>query len=153
MAIKVAGTTADNCVDDKKVVASGLPFQVTEVALLNPAPLTVSVKPGPPAVTADGEILVSVSRDVTTNCSEAGWGCPVTLTELVPGFANKAAGTVARSWLEETNCVASPDPFHVTVVPAPKLEGARNPDPFTVSVNAGLPNGAELGDRLVKVSG
>jgi len=49
-----------SCVADTKVVASGLPFHVTEVALVNPVPFNVRVKAGPLTETVEGEMLVNV---------------------------------------------------------------------------------------------
>ena len=149
--MRAAGTAAVSCVADTKVVVSRLPFQVTVVVPINPVPFAVRVKAGPPAATLDGEMLVSVSELVIVKGSDAGCGDPVTLTAAVPAIVSSVAGTTAVSCVEDTKVVANSEPFQVTVVPTATVV-AVNPDPFTVSVRAGLPAGAELGDRLIKVT-
>ena len=157
-AIRAAGTAAVSCVADKKVVASRLPFQVTVVVPRNPVPFAVRVKAGPPAATLDGEmpVRVSVWEFVMVKGSDAGCGDPVTLTAAVPAVVSSAAGATAVSCIADTNVVDNGEPFQVTTVPAANVVDVAvpdvNPDPFTVSVRAGLPAGAELGDRLVKVT-
>ena len=98
-AMRVAGTAAVSCVVEIKVVASGLPFQVTVLAAVKPVPLTVRVNAGPPGETVEGEMLVRVSVEglVMLKGSEAGCGCPVTLTPAVPAVVSNAAGTDAVS--------------------------------------------------------
>jgi hypothetical protein len=59
--------------------------------------------------------------------------------EAVPGVAMRAAGTVAVSFVEETNVVTSGLPFQFTVEPETKLL------PFTVSVNCGPPAAMQVG--------
>jgi hypothetical protein len=83
------------------------------------------------------------------NVSGAGEVCPgpVTSTEAVPGVVIRLAGTDAVTCPAETNVVVNADPFHVTAV---LLE---NPDPFTVSGNAGPPAETLLGEILVRISG
>ena len=56
-AMSAAGTAAVSCPALTKVVVRALPFQVTDVAPVKPAPLTVKVNPGPPATALVGEIL------------------------------------------------------------------------------------------------
>jgi len=65
-----------------------------------------------------------------------------TVTVAVPAEAIELAGTDAVSWVVLTNVVVRADPFHCTVDPT------RKPDPLTVSVKAGPPAAAELGERL-----
>ena len=62
-----------------------------------------------------------------------------TVIEAVPAVAIREAGTVAVSWVEETNVVASAVAFHFTVEPETKLV------PFTVRVNCAPPAVAQLG--------
>jgi len=65
------------------------------------------------------------------------------------------AGTRALSCVAEMKVVDSGEPFHVTTVAGTDVAESVpdvNPDPFTVRVKAGLPTGAELGDRLVNVT-
>jgi hypothetical protein len=66
---------------------------------------------------------------------------PPTVIEAVPGVAMSEAGTVAVSFVEETNVVTSGLPFQYTVSPWTKsLLG-----PFTVSVNCGPPAAVQVG--------
>ena len=58
VAIRLAGTVAFSVVEFMKLVLSAAPFQVTVVADSKPEPLTVNVKPGAPAPTLVGEILL-----------------------------------------------------------------------------------------------
>jgi len=66
-----------------------------------------------------------------------------TVIEAVPEVAIRAAVTVAVSWVEETNVVASAFPFHFTVDVETKFV------PFTVKVNCEPPAVAQVG--LVEV--
>ena len=61
------------------------------------------------------------------------------VTEAVPTVAIRDAGTVAVSFVAETNVVVSAVPFHLTVEPDAKLV------PFTVSVNCGPPAVVQVG--------
>ena len=120
--MRAAGTAAVSCVAETKVVASGFPFHVTVVALLNPVPFNVSVNAGPPAATVEGETLVSVNDcpfDIVKG-SDAGCGCPVTLTAAVPAATSNVAGTSAVSCVVDTKLVANGEPFQVTDVPLAK---------------------------------
>ena len=81
-----------------KLVARGAAFQLTTELARNPVPLTVRVKPGPPAtvelglrlvITGVGEVIVKVAGVEVT-----GPGL-VTVMEALPGLAMLAAGTVA----------------------------------------------------------
>jgi hypothetical protein len=62
-----------------------------------------------------------------------------TVIEAVPGLAMRMAGTVAVSWVEETNVVASDEPFQFTREPESKFV------PFTVNVNCGPPGATQVG--------
>jgi hypothetical protein len=62
-----------------------------------------------------------------------------TVIEAVPGLAMRMAGTVAVSCVEETNVVASGEPFQLTVEVETKLV------PFTVNVNCGPPGATQVG--------
>ena len=66
-----------------------------------------------------------------------------TVIEAVPEVAIRPAVTVAVSWVEETNVVASAFPFHFTVDVETKFV------PFTVKVNCEPPAVAQVG--LVEV--
>ncbi len=71
-AIKFAGTVAVIWFAFETVVASVRPFHRTTVPEVNPVPLTVSRKAGPPGAVDDGERLVSVSVEVIVNPSAGG---------------------------------------------------------------------------------
>jgi len=114
---------------------------------VNPLPVAVSVKPGPPARAELGEIFVSVNPLVIVNPSvEVDWPADVTPTCAIPGFAISDAGTVAVSWVALPKEVASTLPFQVTTAPL------VNPVPFAVKVNCGPPDTAVFGEMLVSVS-
>ena len=57
VAIRLVGTIAVTCVPLTNVVGSAALFQLTVAPLTNPVPVTVRVKPLPPAVTEFGERL------------------------------------------------------------------------------------------------
>ena len=69
------------------------------------------------------------------------------LTLALPAEAIRFAGTAAVSWPPVTNVVLKGEPFHST------MELLTNPVPTATIVNAGPPAVAELGVRLVRVSG
>src|SRR5439155_12607984 len=62
-----------------------------------------------------------------------------TVTDAVPAVAIRAVGTVAVSWVDETNVVVSAVPFHFTVEVETKFV------PFTVKVNCAPPAVAQVG--------
>ena len=62
-----------------------------------------------------------------------------TVTDAVPAVATFAAGTLAVSWVDETNVVIRATPFQLTVEVETKLV------PFTVKVNLALPAAVEVG--------
>jgi hypothetical protein len=62
-----------------------------------------------------------------------------TVIDAVPAVAMRAAGTVAVSFVAETNVVVSAVPLQFTVEPETKLV------PFTVSVNPAPPAVAQVG--------
>ncbi len=61
------------------------------------------------------------------------------MIEAVPAVAIREAGTVAVSWVDETNVVASAVAFHFTVEVETKFV------PVTVNVNCAPPAVAQLG--------
>jgi hypothetical protein len=96
-AVRLAGTTAVNCVALKNVVVSNvLLFQTTVDPARNPEPFTVSVSAGPPAVTELGLKLLSVGRGAPMlKVTELEVAPPrlTTLTSAAPGAAIRLAGT------------------------------------------------------------
>ena len=68
-----------------------------------------------------------------------------TVTEAVPAAAISVAGIAAVSWVALTKVVVRFAPFQRTTEPLTKLL------PFTVSVKAGPPAAALLGEREVNV--
>jgi hypothetical protein len=62
-----------------------------------------------------------------------------TVIEAVPALAMRMAGTVTVSCVEETNVVASGEPFQFTVPPETKFV------PITVNVNCGPPGVTQAG--------
>jgi hypothetical protein len=58
--IRLAATVAVSCVAPPNIVGSGDPFHCTVAPDTNPAPFTVSVKAGPPAVDPFGPRLVII---------------------------------------------------------------------------------------------
>ena len=62
-----------------------------------------------------------------------------TVIDAVPGLAMRMAGTVAVTCVEETNDVASGEPFQFTVEVETKFV------PFTVNVNCGPPGVTQVG--------
>jgi hypothetical protein len=146
-AIRLAGTVAVTCVVLRKVVDSADPFHCTVEPLTYPAPLTVSVNAGPPAVATFGFKLVIVSA-LTVNVTPLDVPPPgfTVVMVAVPAEAIKPAETVVFNCVPLTNVVGSDAPFQRTVEPL------TNPDPFTVSVKAPPPAVARFGLRLVMVS-
>src|SRR5579863_1615438 len=117
-----------------------------EVALVNPDPLTVNKNDGPPATALLGwRLLIVRGGALIVNTRGGGVFCPdcKTLTLAVPGLAMRLAEIIAVSCPELTKVVFSARPFQVICV-APV-----NPDPFSVSRNAGPPATALFGTRLV----
>ena len=113
-AISAAGTAAVSWPALTKVVTRPLAFQVTCVVLVKPAPFTVRVKAGPPAVALCGEMLVIDSAVVMVKVRGAGCGIALMVTDAVPADAMRAAGTAAVSCPALTKVVTSGLPFQVT---------------------------------------
>ena len=140
-----AGTLADSCVAERKLVARVAPFQVTCVPGTKFAPLTMRLKPGLPATVEFGERLVSDAGLMIWKRTEGGEVCPETVTDTsaLPGATISVPGTMAVNLVSETNVVFSALPFHVTW--APEL----NPAPFTVRTNVGPPANVLCGEMLL----
>jgi len=69
LAIRGADTVAVSCVEETKVVVSGVPFQFTVEPLTKLVPFTVKVNPAPPAVAQVGlsELMVGLALMVITS--------------------------------------------------------------------------------------
>ena len=143
-----AAMVAVSCVGDTKVVLSGAPSHCTMDACTKPVPVTDNVKVASPTRAESGVMLVMVgAAAVIANCAGAE-GAPfglATVTCAGPGWAIRFAETDAVSCVGPTTVVVSAVPLNVATAPSRKFV------PFTVSVNAGPPATAVLGDRLVIV--
>ena len=131
-----------------KVVVKIKLFQCTFEPETKFDPLTVSVKPGPPAVALLGEIeLIAGTGLLTVNVLGADVPPPgpgfVTVTWIVPAVAMSAAEIAAVSWVLLENVVVRAAPFQFTT------EVVTKPEPFTVSVKPGPPAVALLGEMEV----
>ena len=130
--MQLAGTKAVNCVALTNVLAKvvDVPLQAkfTVDCETNPVPLTVSVKPAPPAVAEAGMVEVIVAGEgPIVNVAVFDVRPPeTTVTVAVPGVATSAPGTEAVNCVKLTKVVASGDPFHSTIAPFAK------PLPLTV---------------------
>jgi hypothetical protein len=140
LAMREADTVAVSCVAETNVVVSAAPFQFTTEVETKFVPLTVNVNCGSPAAAQVGlsELMVGTALIVNVAAPEFAAQVP-TMTEAVPGVAMSEAGTVAVSFVEETNVVTRELPFQLTVDPETKLV------PFTVSVNCGPPAAVQFG--------
>jgi hypothetical protein len=146
VAIRSASTGAVTWVELTTLVASAVPFHRTTEPVVKPAPFTVSVKAGPPAVALLGlrELMVGLTLKVT----KADVTPPdATDTCAVPAKRSRFPGTAAVNWLAFTTVVASGAPFHCAVASEAK------PLPFTVRVNAPLPAAALFGLMLLIAGG
>jgi hypothetical protein len=143
-AMSLAGTVAVSWVALPNLVESAVVFQFTTELDENPVPFTVNVKLGPPAVVALGVIALMTGGAVTVNVTAFDPTPPdTTVTWAVPALAMRFAGTEAVNRLLLTNVVVSWVPFHCTAA------ADWNPLPFTVSVNAGPPAVAVVGEILL----
>src|SRR5439155_24780018 len=116
VAIRAVGTVAVSWVDETNVVVSAVPFQFTVEVETKFVPFTVKVNCAPPAVAQVGliEVVVGTGLLIVKVCAfdvpPPGAGF-TTVTDAVPGFATRAAVTVAVSCVAETNVVAKAVPF------------------------------------------
>jgi len=133
------------------VVITDPPFHSTPEPLTKPAPVAVRVKPGEPAVTELGLMVVRVTAEsgktVKVSALEAGAPVSKTVMATVPATASWVVVTCAVSWVELMKVVASDEPFHSTVAPERKFE------PEIVRVKAALPAVAEVGEREASAGG
>src|SRR6185503_13589645 len=145
-----AGTSAVNWEPETNLVASSVRSKNTVALLLKLAPLTKSVRAGPPRTVVTGDIdVMTVAGEITSNV--AAFDClpsPLLTTTLrSPGVAVKVTGTVAFRSREVMNVVATGAPSTNTVAPESKFI------PETNSGNAGLPAITNAGTRLCRTGG
>ena len=92
VAMSPAGTAAVNCVALPKVVTNAAPFHCTTELLTKFVPVTVSVKPAPPAVAEEGDSEEAVGTGLEAarivNVSEP------TPSTVVSGWGVASAGTL-----------------------------------------------------------
>jgi len=86
-----------------------------------------------------GLVITGVLAIVNVTAPDVAPHGLTTVIEAVPAVAIREAGTVAVSWVGETNVVASAVPFHFTVEVETKFV------PFTVNVNCAPPAEAQVG--------
>src|SRR5579871_2769653 len=147
-AIRLEGTVAVNCEELTNVVLRKLEFHCTVAPLRKPLPLTVRVNDDPPASTEVGlsEEMngpgAAIVKVIGLDAVPPGF---TTATEAVPTLTIRAAGTNAVTWFELMTVVDRKDEFHCTVAPEAK------PEPLTVSVNPGPPEGAAVGLSELRV--
>jgi hypothetical protein len=128
------------------VVVRFEPFTRTTEPETKLLPVTVNVNPGLPAAALVGEILVNDGSGLLTVSDSVPVVEPsgfITPTARLPAEAMSLAGIAAVSCVALTNVVVRFAPFTWTVDPLTKFE------PLAVSVNAGPPAVAVLGEMLV----
>src|SRR5215468_9995753 len=124
---------AVNCLDEIKVVGRSVPFHRTMELLTKFVPVTVRVKPGPPAVAEFGLIVMIVgvagACGVIVNGAAFDEPPPLvpigglnTVTLADPAAAISEAGIVAVNCVPETKTVGRSTPFHCTTELKMKLE-------------------------------
>lgn len=151
--MSVAGIAAVSCVLLTNVVDRLAPFQFTRVLVKKPVPLTVSVKPPPPAVALAGAIDVIVGtgllivNGVGPELPPPGAGLN-TATGLGPAEAISLAGTAAVSFVLLTKVVVSGIPW----IPNCTTDVETKFVPLTVRVKAGPPAVALVGE-IVAIDG
>jgi hypothetical protein len=140
LAMREADTVAVSCVEEINVVVSAAPFQFTIEVETKFNPLTVNVNCGSPAAAQVGlsELMVGAALIVNVFAPDVA-AHPATVIEAVPGVAMRAAGTVAVSFVEELNVVASGLPFQFTIEPETKLL------PFTINGKSGPAAAMQVG--------
>lgn len=147
-AIAFAGTDAVSCVELPKLLVRATPFHNTTSPEAKLLPLTVSVKPGPPAIALAGETEFSAGTGVVVRKLKAFEVAPLgvlTLMDSVPGLAMDAAGTDAVSCVVAAKTVVSGEPFQSIVSPEIKLF------PLTVNVKLADPATALDGESELRV--
>jgi len=148
VAMSVLGMAAVTCVALTNVVVRLAPFHRTTAPLRKFVPFTVNVNAGPPAVAVFGDSDVSVGAGPVTVNVSAFDVVPSEFTTVICGVPVVEMSVFridAVSCVALTNVVVRLAPFHRTTAPLRKFV------PFTVSVNAGPPAVAVLGDSDVRV--
>src|SRR5882672_2908569 len=130
------------------VVALAVPLNLTTEAGTNPVPVTVSVKPAPPAVAPLGLSEVIAGAGLFTVNDEFPEAPPpgvgfVTMTLKLPAVAMSAGTIAAVTCVALTNVVVLVLPLKPTTAPGTKF------DPFTVNVKPAPPAIALDGERAV----
>ncbi|MGA2113575.1 MAG: hypothetical protein ABSH56_02355 [Bryobacteraceae bacterium] len=139
-AIRLLFTVTNNAATLTPIVGTATPFHCTTAPEANPLPLTVSVKPRPPAVADEGTKLPIIGPGLIVKVAPEDVTPPlVTVIVVVPAEAVRLAGTVAVSCVALMKVVGSAVPFHRTTAPE------ANPLPFTVSVKPLTPAVADEG--------
>jgi hypothetical protein len=130
-----------------RVVPRSTSFHDTFESLLKPMPLTVSRKPGLPAVAEKGLTLPMNGCGfwiTTVNAPDCVPDVMLTTSTLaVPVLATSCAKIVALNWVLLSKVVLRSELFHRI------RESAANPLPVKVIVKVGLPAGAWGGSMLV----
>lgn len=135
---------------ETKVVASAVPLNSTVAPERNPVPVTVRVKPAPPATADPGvsRVMLGAAIVIVNGCEfdapPPGAGF-VTAIFAIPVAAASAAVKPACNVVLEIKVVGRALPFSRIV------DVETNPVPVTVTVNAGLPCGTKGGLRLATV--
>ena len=138
-----AAMMAVSCEALPNAVVRELPFQSTVELLVNPLPLTTSVRGPVPAVAEAGASPLTTGAGLFTAnviAVEAPLGV-ATVIDTLPAVAMSAASIAAVICVALTNVVVRAAPFQRTVAPLTKFV------PLTVSVNAGPPAVAVVGDN------
>jgi hypothetical protein len=138
---------AVNWVELIKVVDLAFAFQRTFEPLTNPAPLTVRVKPAPPALTAVGNKVLMNGFTVRLRAADVpppGAGLK-TVIAGVPALTISAAVIEAVNWVLLTKVVVRLLPLKRTTEPAKKFV------PLTVNVKLVPPAKTLAGDSVVVV--
>src|SRR2546426_952605 len=137
----------ESCVAETYVVARSAPFQRTTELVTRFVPVTVSVKPGPPAVAEVGVNPVEVGTGLLAavivnvcglDVPPPGAGLKI-VTCAVPAAAISAAEIAAESCVAETYVVARSVPFQRTT------ELVTRFGPVTGRVTAARPATADAG--------
>ena len=130
------GTTRVMLVADTtvKLVTAKLPM-FTAVAPVKLVPVMVTAVPGPPVVGV--KLAIVGTAAVTTNVKPVEVPPPgaglVTVTAKLPAMATAVAGTMAVTWVAETNVVAKAAPLKLATEPLTRFV------PFMVMVKSALP--------------